>query len=315
MFDRPTAMLYAAGLLSGLVIDIFPRSTELCFIADNNIVTQLSNPFGEDECDAFLSHLLLQANPSLPSLLRPTDPLEGEALQSAMRRLIFSLKRSNAIAFVSDLVKVRHQAEQVPGDLDSAQAPPVEAQDEGSNEVTQALMSGQLDNYIQKGGKESANQPVQAESNAPFNVAHPLDTSLPPIPIGPERHRWAEPLFDPTLLLQCGYTERDLETKLSLVEAVQNGARALPTAMPSQIRTSAAWEHVIIGNYAARVEDLGAAICIKLGSVLVDRHHRHPQDPYKSNPTFVKIPDYFSEFKGRPDWISYLGGCIMAKVC
>lgn len=325
MFDRPTAVLYASGLISGLVIDVFPKSTELSLIADNDTLLQLSNPLGEDDCDAWLAHLLLRANPSLPALLNPSSPLaeHSDALHSALRRLIQVLKRSNAIAFASDLVTVQRPSkqEQPPPDLDSAQAPPTQApQEEGSNDMTEAIMSGNVDKLINKKKPTAANGETapdgDAEQSGPdagiFHAPHPLNTSLPPIPVGPERHRWAEPLFDPTLLLQCGRAPSDLHQKLSLVQSVQNAVQGLSAVAPLR-QAGSVWQHVVMANYAARVPDLGLAVGAALSDVLVDRS-RHPSDPNRSLPTFVKMPDYFSEFKHRPDWFSYLGGCILAKV-
>lgn len=315
MFDRPTAELYATGRISGLVIDVLPKSTEISLIADNDTLVQLSDPLGEQECDVWLAHLLLQANPSLPSLLNPSNPPEGDALQSDLKKLILQLKRNNAISFVSDLVTVKHpEHNEPPPDLDSAQAPPVgPPQEEGNNDVAEALMSGSVDKLInqkKKGEKEA--QSAEVSDSSIFNVPHPLNTSLPAIPVGPERHRWAEPLFDNTLLLQCGYTQVDLEKKLTLVDAVRSAVRGLPAVFPLR-RAHVTWEHVVMGNYAARVHDLGLAVCTALSGVLVDRS-RHPADPQRAVPTLAKMPEYFSEYKTRPDWVSYLGGCILAKV-
>lgn len=309
MFDRPTAQLYAAGYVSGLVLDVGRSSTQMTFLADNDIALQSSTPLGEADCDNYLAHLIQQTNPAILSTLQ--DP---SAKHDALLKIVHSLKLRNAIHFDSELVQLPQtngHDQPPPPDLESAQAPPLQTEeDSGANDVTQALMQGK------EAAGEGQAEEAEADSNpAVVTVTHPLDPSLPPISIGPERHRWAEPLFDASLLLQCGCTPEQLHTKLDLIQAVQTAVKALPTALPQHMRHSTVWEHVVLGGYAARVHNLGLGLVTKLDEVLIDRHHRHPQDPQpKSRPSLAKMPDYFSEYKGRPDWLSFLGGCILAKV-
>jgi actin-related protein 9 len=232
----------------------------------------VTSPLGVEDLDRYLAHLILQANPDLPSLLSvaspesaaaaagdSAEPLSPYALGDALLKIVQSLKTTEeAIVFASERLGL--------GLIEATGE-----HEEELDDVARVVATGKLNKFTSKtkknnkaSGTTTANGSDAAQPDT-VEVPHPLSASLPAITIGPERHRYAEPLFEPSLLAEIpalfrrdggsssgerAYSQIELEKKaFSVPEAAPAAVRSLePT------RRILAWENVIITGEGALIK-------------------------------------------------------------
>ena len=189
LVDRTLAQMFAFGYQSALVIDVLDSSTEVSVVIDSVVEqpAKVRTQIGEHDLDVYLAYLLLQANSDLPALLSPSQALSGPALKDGLLRIIRWLKINQCIAFASESLGLH------------AEKPAAEVlvQPDDEEQAEEQMLSKAAAQLAQ--GKTAIHQTAQREA-ATVQVPHPFSTALPAIAIGPERHRYAEPLFDPSLL-------------------------------------------------------------------------------------------------------------------
>lgn len=189
ILERPLAQMYAANGLSGLVVDIGQDKTDItpindCFVQHNCCDTV---PLGIIDCELYLAHLL-KSNQNIVNILSPPDaPLTPEVLHSTLVELAQQVWRDG-------LVKV-------PSDGETAQEP----DDEGVTNIAAVLVAGKEKAVIESGMKKRANAKASAAEQARAKEIEALDLITVQfreysLTLGRERHRFCEPLFDPTLL-------------------------------------------------------------------------------------------------------------------
>lgn len=279
MVDRAVAQTYACNQISALVIDLMEHSVEIS-VVHNNIIAQqskLRSHVGSMDLDRYLAHLLLQHNSQLPSLLSISDP---EKLQAALLKIVKWLKDNDCIHFRSSLLDLNMDEEE------GEEADAEEGQD-AMADVAKALVAGNVKKVLmeknnQKQASNSAAPQADPGKSASVNVPHPTQSSLLPIPIGPERHRWAEPLFDPALLsnVRLPYAPIEMERKMAnLTDVASESLRSL-----SQSRTSTSqardtsnangaeslpWENVVVTGQSSLVKGMNNDYEAVMGIILM----------------------------------------------
>ncbi|KAK9895194.1 actin-like ATPase domain-containing protein [Cystobasidium minutum MCA 4210] len=327
IIERPVVQLYSCAAMTGVVVDVGQNATDVAVIYEAELLqpSVLRCSIGEQECDEYLANVLLEANPDLPTLLAPPAPdsdgntagaaLEGEALHTALLQLISIMKEGEHIRYQMDKANAG-----VPGTLGAngqaidgaGVADEEEEEEEGITDVAKALASGKV-NKILAAGQTSNVTTLEGDK---IEIQNLYSTSLPSLVIGPERHRFAEPLFNPSLLSQC---TRFAASKAashaqspSLPEVAANSVNTIPEVEKRGI----VWESVVFTGGLARVKGLAAALIASLQKYAADvpPPMENASVQYSRRARHAKTPDYFSEFRERPDLTSFLGASIYAKL-
>jgi len=189
ILERPMAQLYAANSLSGVVIDIGEEVTEITPIYDGFILqaARTTLALGIRHCQNYVAHLLRSNLSIMNALSPPTSPLDPETLHATLLELVQQLWKGDAI--------------KVPSDGETAVA-----EDEGVTDIAAVLVAGREKAVIESGMKKKQTAKASAAEQARAREIEALDLITVQfrdhsLTIGKERHRFCEPLFDPSLLL------------------------------------------------------------------------------------------------------------------
>ncbi|KAA1076291.1 hypothetical protein PGT21_001448 [Puccinia graminis f. sp. tritici] len=169
-------------------------------------------------------------------------------------------------------------------------------------------------------------QPSQAIPVSTESLSLPREQTG--IRVSKTRHRHAEPLFAPGLLRSIGpvfsrfglekyaarYTSELISEDDTLVESINRGISKL---ISLEQRKDVVGQFVLTdgSGLICRTEGLGIAISAELqsrNSGLNSLSQSGAQVDGIFKP--LKVPEYFSEFKGKPEYLGFLGGCIVAKL-
>jgi actin-related protein 9 len=182
------AQIYAANSLSGVVVDIGDEKTDITPIYEGFIIQQArtTTSLGIRDCEIYLAHLLRSNQSVVSALSPPSNPLEPEALVSILHELVKHVWMEGYI--------------KVPSDGETA-AP----EDEGVTDIAAVLVAGKEKAVIESGMKKKATAKASAAEQARAREIEALDLVTVQfrehsLTLGKERHRFCEPLFDPTLL-------------------------------------------------------------------------------------------------------------------
>jgi actin-related protein 9 len=303
--ERPLLALFGIGSLTGLVIDIGRHSTEVDVGFDSVLVPHGNARalVGREDLDNYLCHLLLKAQPNLPDQLSPSSPLSPTDLHAALLAIVGILRDGGYLYFASAALSLNVAADgsrmEVEEEVDT---------DDALDDVAKALVSGKAAAILGKSGVSAAQAAKLANvtvSGEHVTMPNPLNSATT-ITVGPERHRFAEPLFDPSFLREVtgfgvAYSTEDLARRAASVpEAI---AAAVKSVWDLRERV-AIWEHVIVGGKGT-AKGVAPAIIQSLAGYV---------GAYASRPKLAKIPDYFPEYKDRLDLAAFLGASIVAKV-
>lgn len=189
ILERPMAQIYSANALSGVVVDIGHDKTDITPIYDAFIVHSARStvPLGILDCQNYLAHLL-RSNQSVLSALAP----QGDTPESEQQ----------LHATLLDLVKQVWEEGyvKVPSDGETALV-----EDEGVTDIAAVLVAGKEKAVIESGMKKKATAKASAAEQARAREIEALDLVTVQfrehsLTLGKERHRFCEPLFDPSLL-------------------------------------------------------------------------------------------------------------------
>lgn len=177
----------------------------------------------------------------------------------------------------------------------------------------------------------AASQTQKKPKGNKLSIPNPVSTSLPNIVIGNERNRYAEPLFDPSVLLAAA-SSRSADADAAEMQSAKEKAygpslgevvNAAVMRIPEADKRAALWENVVVTGSMARVKGFAPALISSLHRYLPQSTNplattyndsNQPQDAFRNRRArHLKTPEYFSEFRERPDLTSFLGGCIYAK--
>ena len=189
ILERPMAQLYAANSLNGVVVDIGDEVTEVTPIYDGFILHAARNTLalGIRHCQNYLANLL-RSNTSIMNALSPSNnPLDAETLHTSLLELVKQLWKGGVI--------------KVPSDGETAIA-----EDEGVTDIAAVVVAGREKAVIESGMKKKLTARASAAEQARAREIEALDLITVQfrehsLTIGKERHRFCEPLFDPSLLL------------------------------------------------------------------------------------------------------------------
>lgn len=189
--ERPLAILYAANLISGIVIEINQDEIDIitCHESLLHHSSSLTVPVGIRDCERYLAHVL-RSNPSVVGTLSPPEnPVEGQQLDMLL------------VAFARFLWQSGHIKIPLEGE--------VEKEDDGNLDIAALLVAGKERTIIEAVGTKKKIQQSKADKErekemAAMDLISVEFRDFPPITVGKERHRFCDPLFDPYVLSQVG---------------------------------------------------------------------------------------------------------------
>lgn len=207
--ERPMTQIYAAGQLSGVVVDIGYETTDITPVCDGFILQNIrtSTPIGIRDCERYLANIF-RSNQSVMAAASPPDsPSDPETVQ----RFLFDFVQH---IWQDGLVRV-------PSDGQTVEIP----EDEGVTDIAAVLVAGKEKAVIETGMKKKATAKASAAEQARAREIEALDLVTiefrgHSITVGKERHRFCEPLFDPTLLKPIQKIPIDSTNRLPLQDAV-----------------------------------------------------------------------------------------------
>ncbi|OAX38980.1 actin-related protein [Rhizopogon vinicolor AM-OR11-026] len=301
LLDRPVAQLYAAGQLNGIVIDVGHEITDITPMYDGFIMNHArsSTPLGIRDCQVYLANLLRSNQSVMAAASPPDNPSNTEVTQR----------------FLDDLVK--HIWEEgfvrVPSDGQTAEIP----EDEGVTDIAAVLVAGKEKAVIETGMKKKLTAKASAAEQARAREIEALDLVTVQfrdhsITLGKERHRFCEPLFDPTLLngLSVERAEPYEGRILPLQEAVGFAVRQADVAQRQYI-----WQGLFVtGDLTNHVKGIGAALQSRLAPFILSSPDQATEFQSRSIRA-LNVPEYFAEYREKGDGLAaFLGTSIVAKI-
>lgn len=202
------AQMYAANSLNGIVVDVGEDKTDITPISDGFILHHIRTTIslGIRDCQNYLAHLLRSNQSVVSTLSPPSSPLEPEVLHSTLLELVKQIWTEGHV--------------KVPSDGETALV-----EDEGITDIAAIVVAGKEKAVIESGMKKKATAKASAAEQARAREIEALDLVTitfreHSLTLGKERHRFCEPLFDPTLLKGLPGQISDAERSLPLQEAV-----------------------------------------------------------------------------------------------
>ena len=188
ILERPMTQLYAATSLSGVIVDIGDDETDITPIYEGFIIhpARGSVALGVRHCQNYLAHLLRSNHNVMSALSPPSNPLDPETLHATLLELVKQLWKDDCI--------------KVPSDGETAVV-----EDEGVTDIAAVLVAGKEKAVIESGMKKKATAKASAAEQARAREIEALDLITVQfrehsLTLGKERHRFTEPLYDPSLL-------------------------------------------------------------------------------------------------------------------
>ncbi|KAJ7695092.1 actin-related protein [Mycena rosella] len=301
ILERPVGQLYAANSLSGVVVDIGHDKTDITPIYDGFIVhsARTSTSVGVRDCQNYLAYLL-RSNQSVMSAISPPDaPLDFDAAHSALLEL------------VSQVWKAGHV--KVPSDGETAIA-----EDEGVTDIAAVIVAGKERALIESGMKKRATAKASAAEQQRAREIEALDLITVQfrghsLTLGKERHRFCEPLFDPSLLRGMTITDAlpktPSEMSLPLQEAV-----GLSVAQTEVDQRQYIWGGLFVtGDLTRHVKGIGIALQSRIAPFIANPELQ--TDVQARSVRVLNLPEYFPEYRDTGNgFAAFLGASITAKI-
>lgn len=302
ILERPLAQLYATNTLTGVVVDIGDDTTDISPISDCLIQHNCceSLPIGLSDCEKYLASLLKE-NESVIDALSPSDePLEPSALQETLLALAQHIWKEG-------LIKI------------SESDAPADAEEEGVTNIAAVIVAGKEKAVIESGLKKRANAKASAAEQARAKELEALDLVTTEfrekeITLGRERHRFLDPLFEPSVLQGVEGVEERLwhdSQPLPLQDVI--GRAVGKTDLDTRI---AIWDGFFVtGDCTSLVKGIGPAIQARLTPYLLGNTDLQ-NDVQPKAVRVLHVPEYFAEYRERGDGLAgFLGASVVAKVC
>ena len=233
--------IYATGQLNGVVVDIGYEKTDVTPVFDGFIVhsARSATSLGIVDCEKHLANLLRSNQSVMAAASLPDFPSDPETIQT----------------FLLDLVKYIWSEGhiRVPSNGQIAEV----LEDEGITDIAAVLVAGKEKAVIEAGTKRKATAKASAAEQARAREIEALDLITlqfrdRSITLGKERHRFCEPLFDPSLLHPSFRTSGmgPEEYPLSLQETV-----GFSVSQTDVIQRQHIWQGLFVtGDLASRVK-------------------------------------------------------------
>ncbi|KZT53406.1 actin-like ATPase domain-containing protein [Calocera cornea HHB12733] len=312
LVERPLAQLFAVNATTGVVVEIGREETTSTPVLDTIVqhAAVFRTRVGARDCEVYLAHLLSSSQSITQTLSPPEAPLSAEALWEQLLKL------------VQQLVREGHVRAPVEGEA----AERGEEEDEGLTDVAAALVAGKEREVVEAANRRKATDKrmhaaadrVMEEREREIAALDlvTLDFGGRQVRLGKERHRFCEPLFDPSVLTAVdglrergGWTAAEWEDKvLGVQEAVQEGMAKLEWDKRRPL-----WEGVLVTGELSNVKGIAASVHARLQPYMQTEEYDSAVPGAASR--VLKIPEYFAEYRDRGEAnAGFLGACIVAKV-
>lgn len=304
VLDRPMAQFFSAITgtdLSGVVIDIGQDYTDISPIYEGFIVhrARLSLSYGISDCERYLAQLL-RSNQGVLSTLFPSGLPSPELVQKTLVELARQVWQEG-------LVKVLAEGEAA------------DIEEEGVTDIAAVLVAGKEKAVIETGMKKRANAKATAAEQARAREIEALDLVTVQfgehtVTLGKERHRFCEPLFDPTLVASIpGSTSNRSDPNVQMMPLPVAIGHAI-TGVEVDYRQYVYQGFFVTGDLTNHVKSLGTAVQARLSAYIL----ASPDQANEVQPKTIrvlKIPEYFAEYRDKGDGLaSFLGSSIVAKL-
>ncbi|KAF7294506.1 hypothetical protein MKEN_01443200 [Mycena kentingensis (nom. inval.)] len=305
VLERPVGQIYAANSLSGLVVDIGQFQTDIIPIAEGFIVqpARTSVSVGAWHCENYLA-VLLRANQSVMAALSPP---ETEVDQAALHTTLVELARQ----------VWREGHVKVPSDGET-----IATEDDGVTDIAAVIVAGKERALIESGMKKKATAKASAAEQARAREIEALDLITVQfrdhsLTLGKERHRFCEPLFDPSLLrlvppslmTVSGHPASTGVLPWPLQEAA--GHAVLQTEVDSR---KYIWEGLFVtGEITQHVKGIGIALESRVAPFIAASELQ--TEVQARAVRVLNVPDYFPEYRDTGNgFAAFLGASITAKI-
>ncbi|KAJ7493447.1 actin-related protein [Mycena galericulata] len=289
ILERPVGQLYAANSLSGVVVDIGHDKTDITPLYDGFIVhsARTSTSVGVRDCQNYLAYLLRSNQSVMAAISPPEAPLDSETVHATLLEL------------VSQVWKAGHV--KVPSDGETAVV-----EDEGVTDIAAVIVAGKERALIESGMKKRATARASAAEQQRAREIEALDLITVQfrehsLTLGKERHRFCEPLFDPSLL-------RGIPS-LPLQEAV-----GLSVAQTEVDQRQYIWGGLFVtGDITRHVKGIGIALQSRLAPFIANPELQ--TDVQARTIRVLNLPEYFPEYRDTGNgFAAFLGASITAKI-
>lgn len=305
ILPRPMAQLYAANALNGVVVDIGYDRTDVTPIYEGFMDdrARTATSLGIKDCQAYLAQLL-RANQSVMAAILPAD---AETVEQALLELAKKV-------WEDGLVKV-------PSDGQTVEV----VEDDGVLDIAAIVVAGREKAVIEANTKKKMTTKEQARAKEVLDLVK-IEFRGHSITLGKERHRFCEPLFDPSLLRGLKQIE-DEETK-SVQDAVGHAVTLIEVDLRQYI-----WAGLFVtGELTNHVKGMAslyfkciteptlfaAGIGTALQSRLAPYILSNPDQQNDVQTRYIRVltvPEYFAEYREKGENLAaFLGSSIVAKV-
>ncbi|KAJ7623473.1 actin-related protein [Roridomyces roridus] len=290
ILERPVGQLYAANNLSGVVVDIDYDKTDITPICDGSIVhtARTSTSLGVKDCQNYLAYLLRSNQSVMAALSPPEAPVDPETLHATLVELVEQVWKAGHV--------------KVPSDGETAVV-----EDEGVTDIAAVIVAGKERALIESGMKKRANARATAAEQQRAREIEALDLITVQfrehsLTLGKERHRFCEPLFDPTLLRVLPGAQQKTDLCQSLQEVV-----GLSVAQAEVDQRQYIWNGLFVTGTVTR------HVKVASGSL-----HCQPELQTDVQPRAIRVlslPEYFPEYRDTGNGLAaFLGASITAKI-
>ncbi|KAH9940935.1 actin-like ATPase domain-containing protein [Epithele typhae] len=242
----------------------------------------------------------LPPNTSVMAALAPAGAPAPDALQADLLALARHVWQSGLIKALAEGEAAR------------------ELEDEGVTDIAAIVVAGKERAVIESGLKRRANAKAQPAEQARAKELEALDLVTTEfrgveITLGKERHRFCEPLFDPSLLRGVpGVEPKDEDLVQPLQSVVGDAVGRADVDQRTYI-----WQGLFVtGEITNRIKGSGlsAALSGRLSPYLLSGDVPNNEVQPRHIKT-LKVPDYFAEYRDKGDGLAaFLGTSIVAKL-
>ncbi|KAF8899616.1 actin-related protein [Gymnopilus junonius] len=299
ILERPMAQIYAANTLSGVVVDIGDEVTDVTPIYEGFIHDPARGKvfLGMRHCQIYVANLL-RSNPTVMNALSPPgNPVDPETLQATLVDLVKQLWKD-------DTIKIPSTGETaVPDD------------NEGVMDIAAVVVAGKEKAVIESNQKKkNQGKQTEAEKKREREIeAMDLITVQfrgHSLTIGKERHRFCEPLFDPTLLNGLpGFATPDETPLLPIQDAVGQVVTQLDVDKRQYV-----WQGLFVtGDITRHVKGIGVALQSRVAPFIANPELQSDIQPRYAH--VLSVPEYYAEYRETGNsYAAFLGSSIAAKI-
>ncbi|KAJ8094637.1 hypothetical protein PM082_010643 [Marasmius tenuissimus] len=292
------AQMYSTTALSGTIVDIDVEKTDITSVYEGFIIRNACTTvtLGNQDCQNYLAHLLQSNQFTISALSPPEAPLGPEALRETLVELVKQVWEDGHI--------------KVPSDGEMAVL-----EDEGITDIAAIVVAGKEKAVIESGMKKKATAKASAAEQARAKEIEALDLVTvqfreKPLTLGKERHRFFEPMFQPSVLSALpGYASPQRDQVVSLQEAINLAVKHVDIDLRQYL-----WPGVFVtGIVTKKIKGIGIALQSRL--VLFVHNSDLQTDIQPRIVRLLNLPEYYPEYRDTGEgYAAFLGSSIIAKL-